>query len=70
MLVHEFDYLLAGALLDSLDTLEVLLEGDEIYLWLFSLFFVLVELLLLAECLQIERKVKVLRLELCRIHQL
>ena len=69
MLIDKLHNLLTSAFLNPLDPQQVLLKRNEVHLWLVLPAF-LVELLLLAQRLQVQREIEILSLELCRHHVL
>ena len=69
MLIDKLHYLLTSAFLNPLYPQQVLLKRNEVHLWPVLPAF-LVELLLLAQRLQVQREIEILSLELCRHHVL
>ena len=69
MLIDKLHNLLTSAFLNPLDPQQVLLKRNEVHLWLVLPAF-LVELLLLAQRLQVQREIEILSLELCQHHLL
>lgn len=67
MLIDKLHNLLTSPFLYSLDPQQILLKRNEVHLW-FLLTTLLVELLFLAQRLQVQREIEILSLELCRHH--
>lgn len=67
MLIDKLHNLLTRPFLYSLDPQQILLQRNEVHLW-FLLTTLLVELLFLAQRLQVQREIEILSLELCRHH--